>query len=366
MTMHPHDMNDTHDVRDLHEGHDRRDGQRHLRDLRERVVRGVRTFVAQLARFGWLQARCCAYAVALLGGMAVSRLLPALPVARYDLLLAYGVLLTALAWLLGWETRREVAVIAVCHVLGLAFELVKVRVGSWSYPEPGLTKIAGVPLYGGFMYAAVGSYVCRSWRLLDLSLTRYRPRSTAVLAVGLYVNFLTHHWLPDLRLPLGALLLAATAGTWGHFTVGRLRHRMPLALAFTLIGFFLWLAENIATYLGAWTYPYQLDGWQPVSLSKWVSWALLISVTFVICGARRERGESRGPRKPGGSRSAGQCLIAGSGLRGDQDAPDDQPVPGGVLGRAGGEGEVAAGDAVADAGLREGAGHGPDDARVAG
>lgn len=44
--------------------------------------------------------------------------------------------------------------------------------------------IAGVPLYGGFMYAAVGSYVCRSWRLLDLSLTGYRPRATAVLAVA--------------------------------------------------------------------------------------------------------------------------------------------------------------------------------------
>jgi len=328
-----------------------------MHDMHKRVAGVVGRFAGQLARFGWVQARCCAFAVALLGGMAVSRLLPVLPVARYDLLLAYGVLLTAAARLLGWESRREVAVVAVCHVLGLAFELVKVRVGSWSYPEPGLTKIAGVPLYGGFMYAAVGSYVCRSWRLLDLSLTRYRPRSTAVLAVGLYVNFLTHHWLPDLRLPLGALLLAATAGTWAHFTVGGLRHRMPLALAFTLIGFFLWLAENIATYLGAWTYPYQLDGWEPVALSKWVSWALLISVTFVICGAGRERRELRERRRDG---------VLSAGLRGDQDAPHDQPVPGGVLGRAGGQGEVAAGDAVAVAGLREGAGHGPDDAGVAG
>lgn len=243
--------------------------------------------VRQVALFGWLQARCCAFAVALLGGMAVSRMLPPLPVARYDLLLVYGVLLTGVCYLLGWETRREVAVVAVCHVLGLAFELVKVHVGSWTYPEPGLTKIAGVPLYGGFMYAAVGSYVCRSWRLLDLTLTGYRARGTAVLAVGLYVNFLSHHWLPDLRWLLGGLLVAVTTGTWAHFTIGERRHRMPLALSFALIGFFLWLAENIATYLGAWTYPYQLQGWEPVSVSKWVSWALLISVTFVICGARR-------------------------------------------------------------------------------
>jgi uncharacterized membrane protein YoaT (DUF817 family) len=244
--------------------------------------------VRQVARFAWLQARSCAFAVALFAGMAVSKLLPPLPVARYDLLLVYGVLLTGIGCLLGWETRREVAVVAACHVLGLAFELVKVYVGSWSYPEPGLTKIAGVPLYGGFMYAAVGSYVCRSWRLFGLTLTGYRARATAAPAVALYVNFLSHHWLPDLRWPLGALLLAVTTGTWVHFTIDERRHRMPLALSFVLIGFFLWLAENIATYLGAWTYPYQLDGWEPVSVSKWASWALLISVTFVICGSPRQ------------------------------------------------------------------------------
>ncbi|MGW1725763.1 DUF817 domain-containing protein [Streptomyces sp. NPDC002306] len=255
-----------------------------------RITRGAGLFIRQLARFGWSQARCCAFAVALLGGMAGSTLLPPLPVARYDLLLAYGVLLTVAGLSLGWESRREVAVVAVCHLLGLAFELVKVRMGSWSYPEPGLTKVAGVPLYGGFMYAAVGSYVCRSWRLMGLTLTGYRPRATAVLAVGLYVNFLSHHWLPDLRWALGGLLIAVTTGTWVHFVIATRRYRMPLAVSFALIGFFLWLAENIATYLGAWTYPDQVHGWEPVSVSKWASWALLISVTFVISAVRADTG----------------------------------------------------------------------------
>ncbi|MFF2996136.1 DUF817 family protein [Streptomyces sp. NPDC057950] len=107
------------------------------------------TRLRQPAGFAWVRARCCAFSCALLGALAVSVLPPPLPVARYDLLPAYGVLLSGVGLALGWETSREVAAVAVCHVRGLAFELVKVRAGSWSYPEPALTKVAGVPLYGG-------------------------------------------------------------------------------------------------------------------------------------------------------------------------------------------------------------------------
>ncbi|GHG99814.1 DUF817 domain-containing protein [Streptomyces lanatus] len=241
----------------------------------------------QLLEFAWLQARSCAFAIALMSGVAASTLLPGLPVARYDLLVVYGVLLTLLFWLRGWENGRDVAVIAVCHVIGLAFELVKVSLGSWSYPEPAVLKFAGVPLYGGFLYAAVGSYVCRAWRLFDLELVRYRPRATAVVAAAVYINFFSHHWLPDIRWLLAAALLAVTAGTSVRFTVRGTRRRMPLALSFVLIGFFLWIAENLATYVGAWRYPYQLDGWQPVGVEKFGAWSLLISVTFVLAAITR-------------------------------------------------------------------------------
>ncbi|GGW41870.1 DUF817 domain-containing protein [Streptomyces xantholiticus] len=241
----------------------------------------------QLLRFTLLEARCCAFAVALIGGIAVSALLPELPVARYDLLLIYGLALAVLARKLGWDSPRDTAVIAVCHLIGLVFELVKVRMGSWSYPEEAVTKIAGVPLYGGFLYAAVGSYVCRAWHLFDLRLGGYRPRVMAVLAGAVYLNFFTHHWLPDARWILAALLLCATAGTRVRFRVGEQDHRMPLALSFVLIGFFLWIAENISTYAGAWTYPDQLAGWQPVSVAKFGAWALLITVTFVLVARSR-------------------------------------------------------------------------------
>ncbi|MFD0366980.1 DUF817 domain-containing protein [Streptomyces sp. NPDC059071] len=259
----------------------------------------------RLLAFAWTQTRACAFAIALLSGVAASTLLTGLPVARYDLLVAYGVLLTLLFWLRGWESGRDIAVIGVCHVIGLAFELVKVSLGSWSYPEPAVLKFAGVPLYGGFLYAAVGSYVCRAWRLFDLDLVRYRPRSTAVVAAAIYLNFFTHHWLPDARWPLAALLLAVTAGTSVRFTVRGARLRMPLALSFVLIGFFLWLAENLATYVGAWRYPYQLHGWEPVGVEKFGAWSLLISITFVLAAtARRADGRVRSRRGRSGSRQS--------------------------------------------------------------
>ncbi|MFF7892700.1 DUF817 domain-containing protein [Streptomyces sp. NPDC007907] len=246
--------------------------------------------VRQLVAFAWTQAQACAFALALLSGVAVSALLPDLPLARYDLLVVYGVLLTLVFWARGWESGRDVAVIAVCHVIGLAFELVKVSLGSWSYPEPAVLKFAGVPLYGGFLYAAVGSYVCRAWHLFDLGLVRYRPRATALVAAAVYVNFFSHHWLPDLRWVLAGLLVAVTLGTSVRFTVRGVRRRMPLALSFVLIGFFLWVAENLATLAGAWRYPYQEHGWEPVGVQKFGAWALLISVTFVLAAVGRRTG----------------------------------------------------------------------------
>jgi uncharacterized membrane protein YoaT (DUF817 family) len=258
----------------------------------------MRFLVTQLLRFAWVEARCCVFAVAVFGGLAVSRIVP-LPIARYDALLVYCVLVTALFWLIGWETGREVLVIAGFHLVGLVFELVKVPLGSWAYPEAAVTKVLGVPLYSGFLYAAVGSYVVAAWRLFDLRVSGYRPVPTAAVAGAIYVNLITHYWLPDLRWPLAGALVAVTWGATVHFTVGGHRYRMPLALSFVLIGFFLWLAENIATFFGAWRYPHQLEAWRVVDPAKFGAWAMLISVTFVLVAAFHARaGLLREPVRP--------------------------------------------------------------------
>jgi uncharacterized membrane protein YoaT (DUF817 family) len=57
---------------------------------------------------------------------------------------------------------------------------------------------------------------------------------------------------------------------------------MPLALAFVLIGLFLWAAENAATFLDAWKYADQMEVWTAVHPSKIGSWSLLVTMSFVL------------------------------------------------------------------------------------
>ncbi|TWD73342.1 uncharacterized membrane protein YoaT (DUF817 family) [Kribbella amoyensis] len=235
----------------------------------------------QLLRFGWLELVSCLFPIALFAALAVSQYVD-LPIPRYDALLLYCVALTALFLVVGLETWREVAVILAFHLVGLGLELFKVQVGSWQYPGDAWTKVGGVPLFAGFMYAAVGSYLCQAWRRFDLRVSGYRPVPTTVLALAIYANFFTHHWTMDLRVPIAAGLLIALRRTWVFYTVGTRRYRMPLAVAFVLIGFFLWIAENAGTFLDAWNYPDQVNVWRLVHPAKFGAWALLVSMSFVL------------------------------------------------------------------------------------
>jgi uncharacterized membrane protein YoaT (DUF817 family) len=240
--------------------------------------------VRQLLRFGWVEAQCCLFAALFFAGLGAVRLVD-LPGDPADALLLWCLGLTLVLWRVGWETGREVGVIFGFHLVGLALEVFKVGQGSWSYPDTGIATVAGVPLYSGFMYAAVGSYVCQAWRRLDLRITGYRPWATAGVAGLVYLNFFTSHVTWDLRLPLALALLVVTRRTSVRFTVGSRRYAMPLALSFVLIGFFLWVAENVATLLRAWQYPSQESVWTVVHAAKLGSWSLLVVVSIVLVAA---------------------------------------------------------------------------------
>ncbi|NKF22902.1 DUF817 domain-containing protein [Solimonas sp. C16B3] len=242
---------------------------------------GLRSLLHDLLLFARIEAQCCVFAVAIFGGLALSKLL-ALPIPRYDFLLIWCLCVQALMLLTRIETADEALVICLFHVFGLALELFKTHHGSWAYPEFAYTKFWGVPLYSGFMYAAVASYLVQAFRRLDLHFSEYPSDVANLFAILLYVNFFTNAWMPDQRWGLATALVALMWKTRVDFRLGDRRYSMPLVVSFALIGFFIWLAENIATFFGAWRYPNQRDVWHSVHYAKISSWALLVILSFVL------------------------------------------------------------------------------------
>jgi uncharacterized membrane protein YoaT (DUF817 family) len=206
-------------------------------------------------------------------------------VPRYDLLLLIAI--TIQAWMV-WaklETLDELKAITLFHLIGFGLEVFKTSsgIGSWSYPDFAYTKVFGVPLFSGFMYAAVGSYIIQAWRLFDIRIRHHPPYWMATLiAVAIYANFFTHHFIPDVRWYLAACALGLYARSTVLFRSLDRDRTMPLLVAFILIGFFIWLAENISTFFGIWRYPNQVGAWAAVSVGKWSSWSLLVVMTFTI------------------------------------------------------------------------------------
>ncbi len=246
-----------------------------------------RARLVELLVFGVKQAWACVFGAVMLALLVTARLLypESATLVRADALVlaAIGVQIAMLA--LRLESLREMGVIALFHVVGTGMEVFKTAVGSWAYETDGILRIGAVPLYTGFMYAAVGSYMVRVMRLFDLRFTRYPPlRATVLLAAAIYANFFTHHYLPDARWVLLAVMLLLYGRCVMTFRTQRLApwRRMPVLAAFLGVALLLWIAENLGTAAGAWIYPHQQGGWELVPLMKFVSWLLLMMVSVVL------------------------------------------------------------------------------------
>jgi uncharacterized membrane protein YoaT (DUF817 family) len=246
---------------------------------------GWKAWIYEFLLFGFKQGWACLFGALLLGLLLATHLFyPAdATLARYDFLVigAVAIQLGMLAFRL--ESLEEAKVILAFHVVGTVMELFKTAHGSWIYPEASVLRIGGVPLFSGFMYAAVGSYIARVWRIFGFRFPGYPPRwTTWVLAAAIYINFFAHHWLPDIRLALFAATGLLFWRTRVCFTVWRAERWMPLLLSWFLVALFIWFAENIATYSRAWVYPDQEDGWEMVSPAKLGAWYLLMIISFVL------------------------------------------------------------------------------------
>lgn len=235
--------------------------------------------------FGIKQAWACLFGGLLLLGMIVTRYIypDTAPIARYDFLVIYAVAIQAVFLITRLERPSEAMVILIFHIVGTAMEVFKTDAGSWIYPEDNLLRIGGVPLFSGFMYAAVGSYFARAARVFEFRWHAY-PRLwlTLALACGIYVNFFSHHFVWDVRYVLFALTALVFWRTRVYYRVWRWHHQMPLLIGFFLVSVFIWIAENIATFTAIWLYPGQEAGWHMVSLQKLGSWYLLMIISWVL------------------------------------------------------------------------------------
>jgi uncharacterized membrane protein YoaT (DUF817 family) len=256
-----------------------------LMDSRPRALAGLRRGLMEFLWFGIKEARACLFVGLFFAAIFLMPRAGLFGIPRYDLLLVIAIAIQLWMVRVKLETWDELKAVCLFHAVGFALEAFKVSgsIQSWSYPDFGYTKIFGVPLFSGFMYAAIGSYIVQAWRLLDIRVRHHPPYWMAsTIAILIYVNFFTHHYIGDYRWYLAACALGLYSRTTVVFRPLDRDRRMPLMLGFVLTGFFIWMAENFGTFWGVWRYPNQLGAWSVVHISKWSSWSLLVIMTFTI------------------------------------------------------------------------------------
>jgi uncharacterized membrane protein YoaT (DUF817 family) len=250
--------------------------------------------------FGLKQAWACIFGALLLAAILVTTFwYPDVSLARYDFLFLYAVAIQIGLVALRLESLRECGVVILFHVLATAMEVFKTAdsIGSWSCPGEAVFRIGNVPLFAGFLYSAVGSYIARIWRQFDMRFERFPHVGIAsALAVLSYANFFTHHYLWDIRWGLVTAIFIAYRRTRVIFRPYHRELWMPLLLGFVLVAFFIWIAENISTFARIWLYPNQQQGWDMVGLSKLTAWFLLMQLSFVLIYMLRQFEKSSADR----------------------------------------------------------------------
>lgn len=247
---------------------------------------GFKTLIHEFWLFGVKQAYACLFGGFLLFVMIVtSYWYPLEGIHRYDFIFLAAIFFQVFLLITKLETLRESIVIVVFHLVATVMELFKTSdaIGSWVYPEEYFFGIGNVPLFTGFMYSAVGSYISRVWRIFDFEYSHYPSKPvTIALVVLIYINFFSHHYILDLRWGLIAFTVFIFYKTTIYYKIINTHRKMPLLLGWFLVSLFIWFAENIATYTNIWIYPNQMVEWEMVSVAKLSSWFLLMLLSFVL------------------------------------------------------------------------------------
>lgn len=246
----------------------------------------IRNGLHEFAVFGIKQAYACIFGGFLLALMVITNIwYPIESIHRYDFIFLAAIAFQFALLVFKLETPREAWVILMFHLVATVMELFKTSnaIGSWHYPEQYVFGIGNVPLFTGFMYSAVGSYIARVWRIFDFKFSNYpNHKLTVILVIAIYINFFSHHFVMDLRWVLLVATAVMFSNTTIHFKVKSKYRKMPLLLGWFLVAVFIWIAENIATYANIWVYPNQGVEWHMVPISKLIAWFLLMLLSFVL------------------------------------------------------------------------------------
>ncbi len=224
-----------------------------------RVPTGVREFLV----FGIKQAWACLFGALMLAAIvATAWWYPdGAALDRNDLLVIIAVLIQIGMLAFRLETGREFLVIVVFHIVGTGMEIFKTAVGSWNYAPGGVLHIGAVPCSRDSCTPPSGPTSSAS--------TASSTSASAITRRGGSPRSSPRHLPQLLHPPLVARHPSRPRRGHGHRLLPRTMHfrvhtrtlRMPILLAFVLVAFFIWIAENIGTAAGAWLYPSQAGGW---------------------------------------------------------------------------------------------------------
>ena len=246
----------------------------------------IKYFIHEFWLFGIKQANASIFGGFLLTVMIITSFwYPLETIHRYDFIFLSAILFQVFLLVFKLETLRESVVIIVFHLVATIMELFKTSdsIGSWIYPEEYFFGIGNVPLFTGFMYSAVGSYIARIWRIFEFEYSYYPSKLATILLVFLiYANFFTHHYIWDIRWVLLGATVFLFYKTDIYYKIIKTHRKMPILLGWLLVALVIWFAENVATYANIWIYPNQSTEWHMVPIAKLSSWFLLMLLSFVL------------------------------------------------------------------------------------
>ena len=272
-----------------------------------------RAWAYEFLLFGLKQAWACLFGALMLTLLVSTYLFwpDNAPLARYDFLVVASLAIQVILIATKLESWDEAIVIFMFHATGTIMEIFKVAQGSWIYPEESVIRLFGVPLFSGFMYACIGSYIARAFRLFDIRFIRYPPVwTTWALAILAYINFFSHHFIVDIRIGLFAFSVLIFWRTWFVFTTDKTPRRLPVLVGLIGVALFIWIAENIATFARTWVYPSQQEQWHLVSIEKMGAWYLLMLLSYVLVTLVHKPRAYEGAAFPGATGSLRSVTVS--------------------------------------------------------